>query len=331
MKNTDLPLFFVLFITTIIAIFPSSLVYASPNVDLTVATDKTVYRLKEPIHIYGNLTWDNGTLIKNGLVGLEVDDPSGEHIAARTLTTGTTPMESWLAVEVTNVVPCNESGYPVTEFKKGTMAYFNVSLRNNDIEVRHVLVTICVYDGSQFCVGAVGPFNGMIKENSTFGVIGCMPIPEMASVGNAVVYANAYSEWPKIDGKPYCPEKSNTFKIVDGVGGSSNPPLPQTFEGNYNTTFKLSSLALIGNYTVHVTAIYQGYPVANITTFKVTVPGDANGDGRVDGMDLGLVGMAWLSKIGDPNYDKRCDFNEDGTVDGMDLGILGSYWGYPYS
>jgi hypothetical protein len=322
----------VLFITIIvIAIFPSSSVYASLDVDLTVTTDKTVYHLREPIYIYGNLTWQNGTLIQDGLVGLEVDDPSDEHIAARTLTTGTTPTESW-QVEVTDVIPCDKNGYPKTEFEKGTMAYFNVSAKNNDPEVRHVLITITVYDGSQFCLGAVGPFNGQIKENSTFMEIACLPIPETASVGNATVYANAYSEWPKIGGKPYCPEKPKTFKIVNGDEGSSNPPEEQTFEGNYNTTFKLSSDARVGNYAIHVTAIYQGYPVANITTFEVTVLGDANGDGRVDGIDLGLFGMAWLATSGvDPNYDARCDFNEDGTVDGLDLGILGSYWGYPYS
>ncbi len=61
-------------------------------------------------------------------------------------------------------------------------------------------------------------------------------------------------------------------------------------------------------------------------TVKVTVPGDVNGDGTVDGMDLGELGMSWLASVGDPNYVANRDINCDGTVDGMDLGIMGMHW-----
>ncbi len=48
--------------------------------------------------------------------------------------------------------------------------------------------------------------------------------------------------------------------------------------------------------------------------------GDLNGDGRVDGADLGVLLAAW----GLPDQD--ADLNGDGTVDGADLGILLSRW-----
>jgi predicted dienelactone hydrolase len=47
---------------------------------------------------------------------------------------------------------------------------------------------------------------------------------------------------------------------------------------------------------------------------------DLNGDGVVDGADLGILLAAW-GQAGSP-----ADLNEDGTVDGADLGILLSAW-----
>ena len=49
------------------------------------------------------------------------------------------------------------------------------------------------------------------------------------------------------------------------------------------------------------------------------VPGDFNGDGEVDGQDLGLFLVGW----GSPG---PTDLNEDGTTDGIDLGLLLVFW-----
>jgi len=52
---------------------------------------------------------------------------------------------------------------------------------------------------------------------------------------------------------------------------------------------------------------------------KAASPGDIDGDGIVDGVDLGLLLNAW----GQPG---PADINGDGIVDGADLGILLSNW-----
>lgn len=49
---------------------------------------------------------------------------------------------------------------------------------------------------------------------------------------------------------------------------------------------------------------------------------DANGDGTVDGADLGLMLAAW-----GPCSGCALDFNGDGAVDGIDLGLVLSAWG----
>lgn len=51
------------------------------------------------------------------------------------------------------------------------------------------------------------------------------------------------------------------------------------------------------------------------------VPGDLDGDGRVNGADLGLLFVAWGTS------DIAADLNGDGIVDGEDLGLLFSLYG----
>ncbi len=48
-------------------------------------------------------------------------------------------------------------------------------------------------------------------------------------------------------------------------------------------------------------------------------PADINGDGFIDGADLGLLGAGWNTAAG--------DVNGDGNTDGADLGIMLTLWG----
>ncbi len=52
------------------------------------------------------------------------------------------------------------------------------------------------------------------------------------------------------------------------------------------------------------------------------LPGDANGDGRVSGADLGLFGAAFNGQAGQAQYDPAVDWNGDGRVNGADLTIF---------
>lgn len=55
--------------------------------------------------------------------------------------------------------------------------------------------------------------------------------------------------------------------------------------------------------------------------------GDVNGDGRVDGEDLVLVGLCFGTSSGDPRYSAACDLNNDGRVNNADLSILENNFG----
>ncbi len=55
--------------------------------------------------------------------------------------------------------------------------------------------------------------------------------------------------------------------------------------------------------------------------------GDVNGDCRVNGFDLGLLGPSFGSKRGDVNYSELADANNDDSVDGDDLAKLARNFG----
>jgi hypothetical protein len=313
-----IPLFFFLIILIAVSINPFT--HAQPSLSLTVKTGKPSYYIGEYVFAYGNLTED-GISVQDGLVALQVVGPL-RTLTVRTLATNVTPIDNWL-LNVTDVIPCDLWGHPKESFSRGALSFFNVTVRNNDIEMRQVLVTVTVYDKSQALLG-VASFKGIVQENSTFSVIMSIPISETAETGTATVYANAYSDWPRIGGKAYCPEKPNTFEITDG-GIQASVTTLNGQEGNYNMTFKLSSEELLGTYTVYVTSMYQWGTASNSTQFVVTVQGDANGDGTVDGSDFFILLHAWDTS---PPSDSRADFNGDGVVDGSDFFILLQNWGY---
>jgi len=72
-------------------------------------------------------------------------------------------------------------------------------------------------------------------------------------------------------------------------------------------------LAVANRISDNVSVLLNQCPVA-------TSPADLNGDGVVDGADLGLLLGQW-------GTDGPADLNNDGVVDGADLGLLLGAWG----
>lgn len=59
---------------------------------------------------------------------------------------------------------------------------------------------------------------------------------------------------------------------------------------------------------------------------RIGVPGDVNGDGLVNMVDLLLLASAFGSHTGDPNYSPAADLTGDGAVDVIDLLTLADHW-----
>jgi len=66
-------------------------------------------------------------------------------------------------------------------------------------------------------------------------------------------------------------------------------------------------------------------------TFPNDIPGDINGDGKVNLSDLVLFAKAYGSKPGDPNWNPAADINGHGKVDLSDLVTLAQHYGQTYN
>lgn len=57
------------------------------------------------------------------------------------------------------------------------------------------------------------------------------------------------------------------------------------------------------------------------------LPGDVNGDGKVDMRDISTVARAFGSTPGSPNWNPKADINLDGIIDMKDVGIASAEFG----
>jgi hypothetical protein len=55
----------------------------------------------------------------------------------------------------------------------------------------------------------------------------------------------------------------------------------------------------------------------------MAIPGDVNGDGKVDIFDLAAVGLSYGSKPGDSNWNPNADVHKDDKIDIFDLATVG--------
>lgn len=320
-------LFFVLtFLLITIRILP---VQANPALNIIVETDKQQYYAKDIVQVYGNLTLD-GVPVTDGLVGLQIQTSKDKLLTIRTLSTGNPPPETpYVLIEY--VFPCDSSGNPKFSFQKGELAYFKLSIVNQDIEPHDVLMPFVTYynDSTPFGSAAaqVRPLNPGLPA-STF--LTSIPIPSDAIVGTATVYANAYTDWPKLAGTPYCSEVNATFQITDstfeaGQTTQNQLTILQSNETvNFNTTLRLAKTAPPGNYTVYVTSRYLGESTFGNTTFQVLILGDINLDGVINYKDASLFRQAYLN-----GYNPLADLDFNGVIDYRDASIFRqNYIGY---
>jgi hypothetical protein len=63
------------------------------------------------------------------------------------------------------------------------------------------------------------------------------------------------------------------------------------------------------------------------STSNAAIPGDINGDGVVNVLDLRILADAFGSKPGDPRWNSKADLNGDGKIDLSDLAILATHYG----
>lgn len=114
-------------------------------------------------------------------------------------------------INIVELTPCNQTGYPTDGFPRGSMAHFKVNVNNSDVEPKSVLVTVNVFDAEGATIG-LASFQGPISQGSFTFILG-FQLPTTVSTGNATVYASVFTNWPHAEGVPYCPGRSAEFEI----------------------------------------------------------------------------------------------------------------------
>jgi hypothetical protein len=64
----------------------------------------------------------------------------------------------------------------------------------------------------------------------------------------------------------------------------------------------------------------------NFSITAIPEPGDVDGNGVVNGLDLTAVITAWMTVPGDPLWNPDADFDCNGIIDGLDLTEVISHW-----
>ena len=141
--------------------------------------------------------------------------------------------------------------------------------------------------------------------------------------------------WPSsswaVPGGVFAPTASAT-KSVNAVGSyiwANVPALVADVQGWLNTPATNYGWVMIGNEAVLETAKrFESRQSADITrhptitvvyTLPSATPGDLDGDGKINGTDLGLLLAGWGGS-------GPADLNRDGVADGADIGMLLSNW-----
>lgn len=212
-------------------------------------------------------------------MALEIDSPNNFPIVVRTVQTGPSPPPG--EISILQVLPCDDTGNPKTSFKRNVTNYLDffyvkVTVKNNNpTEAKNVVIVANSYDGNGFSLGVDSVKMSPVSPGATQFPILSIPIPEWASVGNAMVYANVFTDWPgrgtygvrPLNGIPYCPEENATFEITDGTLAAVTSEAQGS--GNYNLTFGLAPDAKAGIYRVYAASSYEGYYITNNTLFGV--------------------------------------------------------------
>jgi hypothetical protein len=292
------------------------------DLNVTVATNKSVYNVGETVQVGGNLTY-YGYQVSGGLVAIQINDRAVPFVI-RTVYTGTLPSGPWRA-NITSVYMGDGQGSPLTNVKVGNVVYVWIYYQNNYVGNLDVTIAFTIYGANNVPLFAHIPLSQSVPPGIGYYVSYAWQVPSDADAGAAKIYASLFTAPPQSGGVPYCTEKSSAFNIVYTTSIAEEP---MDVSGSYNLPVYIPKKnARVGNYTVYAGAFYNGFTATKSTIFQVILVGDINGDRFVNAKDGVVLGKAFSSKPGSVNWDSRADINGDGFVNAKDAIILGVNFG----
>lgn len=270
---------------------------------LTIQTNKPSYQQGEVVKIFGAVMDSSTEPIANATISLEVKNPHNNTIFLDIISSSSNGtyedsfrLHNHTAIREYHVyATANAIGYPTTMNQTTFLV--------NPIGVHDIAVT------------------SVMRFKTVVGQGYCLSIN--VTVENQGYFTESFNVSVFYD---------NTIIILPDGKNHTTTTLPSGNSTTLTFTWNTTGVAK-GNYTITAEAIQV--PGETDTTDNtltdgwvvVTIPGDINGDYKVNHKDLLLLASAYGSECGDPRYIPEADINCDCKVDHKDLLILASNYG----
>ncbi|MCW3993971.1 MAG: hypothetical protein NWE85_05345 [Candidatus Bathyarchaeota archaeon] len=122
----------------------------------------------------------------------------------------------WI-IELIKVETVDADNVSRISFMRDEHVCFRLTVKNIAMTDKFATLILDVYDNLSVSLGQVVLVDEQIVPGVTVMFIEDLLIPEWASLGAGVVYANAFTTLPALGGVPWCPEVSTTFWIVKAI------------------------------------------------------------------------------------------------------------------
>jgi len=117
-------------------------------------------------------------------------------------------------VQVVKVETVDVNNVSRTSFMKDEHMYFRLTVKNIAMMDKIATFIVDIYDNLSVSLGHVMLIDEQVAPGVTVMLVRDLLIPQWASLGDGVVYANAYTALPALGGIPWCHDVSTTFSIV---------------------------------------------------------------------------------------------------------------------
>lgn len=305
------------------------------TVNLNQSNPQYPYNAYSSVTLNETLAYNNlivTTYPSDGLVGLQIQDPNGNTMVIRTLSTGgTVPYP--IAASVSQAYLSNGQEHQISSISIPSqsnpvipLVYFSVT--NNLDTMQSMLVTINVYDSNGVPIGEASQEMSNVAAKSSSAALVDFPIASFAHYGTAYACVDIYNTWPSQGGVPLAVEKSFQFTVTGGTPFQGTPSSTNSLNGppfkNFNLTFTLPNQDCpVGTYTAYSSTNYSGVSASQTTTFSVSFLDDLNGDGRVNFNDVSTFVSMYIAYYSSSHtYNPAIDFDHNGRINMNDVDLF---------
>jgi PKD repeat protein len=245
------------------------IIYNAVNGDAVSVYYSGGYALRETVEISGTVKL-NSIPVDKGFVGVQVEG-TGANITLRTMPSGTGQMPL-SDVEVVSFYLTDTLDNPKSKFQRGEQVRFWMTIKNNAMIGKDVLMAFNLYD-SENAIHGFDHTTATLLPGGYSNWTSEVTIAKWAAIGNTQAYAAVFSDWPQNNGYPYAPEKPVNLTIIESeymTSPTNQIPQQPVENGTYSMLFTLPPDPSNGTYKVNVVAKYDGmYSEVRSTQFRV--------------------------------------------------------------